>query len=94
MFRVSGVSVFKCLGVWVFGCFGVLVLRVFGVSGGVLGRRGGVRGLVVGFNFGFGRTKTTRNVICSSILTPSRKMLKTGEKSMFGQKRRGSERIP
>ena len=32
-----------------------------------------VRVSVVGFNFGFGRTNTTRNVIWGSILTPSRK---------------------
>ena len=42
-------------------------------------------GLVVGFNFGFGRTKTTRNVTWGSVLTPSRKNLKTAEKLKFGQ---------
>ena len=48
--------------------------------------RGVQGGLVVGFSFGFGLTKTTRNVTWSSILTPCRKMLKTAEKMKFGQK--------
>ena len=51
------------------------VFRVFRVS------VWGSRGLVVGFNFGFGRTKTTRNVTWGSILTPCQKKtkLKTAE---------------
>ena len=46
----------------------------------------GFQGLVVGFNFGFGRTKATRNVTCGSILTPCRKMLRTADNMKFGQK--------
>ena len=61
-------------------------------KGGVQGVEGveGVRGVqcgvlgVVGFNFGFGWTKTTRNVTWGSILTPCRKMLKTDEKWSSG----------
>ena len=56
-------DIFK--GVW--GVFGVCgVCRVFRVF----------RVLVVGFNFGFGRTKTTRNVTWGSILTYCRKIHK------------------
>ena len=51
-----------------------------------MGVFGGVRVLIVGFNFGFGGTKTTRNVTWGSILTPCRKMLKTAKKLKFGQK--------
>ena len=40
----------------------------------------GLLGLVVRFNFGFGRTETTRNVTWGPIMTPCRKMLKTTEK--------------
>ena len=47
----------------------------------------GFLGVVVGFDFGFGRTKTTRNVTWGSILTPCRKNVqKTAEKLKFGQK--------
>ena len=47
----------------------------------------GFWGLVVGFNFGFGGTKTTRNAAWGSILTTSRKKkVKTAEKLKFGQK--------
>ena len=40
----------------------------------------GFYGLVVGFNFGFGRTKTTRNVTWGSILTPCRKNAQNSRK--------------
>ena len=40
---------------------------------------------MLGFLFGFGGTKTTRNVTWVSILTLCRKMLKTAEKLKFGQ---------
>ena len=51
-------------------CFGVF--RVFGVFG-VQDFSVGFKGLLVRFNFGFGWTKTTRNVTWGSILTPCRK---------------------
>ena len=73
VFRVF--RVFRVFWVfWVFRVFRVFwvfrVFRVFRVQCDVLG-------VVVGFNFGFGRTKTTRNVTWG--LTPCRKMLKTAE---------------
>ena len=56
---------------WVFRCLRVFrVLGVFGVF---------TWGLVVGFNFGFGRTKTTRNVTWGSVLTPCEK-IEVGQK--------------
>ena len=47
-----------------FRCLGFMGLRI---------SVWGCMRLVVGFNFGFGRTKTTRNVRWGSILTASRK---------------------
>ena len=47
----------------------------------------GFLGLVVGFNFGFGGTKTTRNAVWGSNLIPSRqKSSKQLEKLKFRQK--------
>ena len=47
-------------------CGSLCLVRVQGVQCGVLG-------VVVGFNFGFGRTETTRNATWGSILTACRK---------------------
>ena len=78
------------------GVFGVClgcVRGVFGVCLGCVWVYGveefsvGFQGLVVGFNFGFGRTKTTRNVIWGSILTPCRKNAQNNIKMKFGEKR-------
>ena len=54
-----------------------MVFRVCGVEDFSVG----FLGLVVGVNFGFGRTKTTRNVTWSSILTTSRKNVQNGSRA-------------
>ena len=66
VFRCSGVCGFGGLWVWVVGVFTVLGSRFLG-SRGVWWCLGEFRGLVAGFNFVFGRTKTTRNVIWGSM---------------------------
>ena len=70
MFRACGLGSLGCLR-----CLGVLglMVQVFRVFRVFREFSVGFWGLVVGFNFGFGGTKTTRNVTWGSILTPCRK---------------------